>query len=624
MAFKSGCSTFVVVLSAISLAFLIIATITAPATSLSLAEAEGLRYGVFGYCYTANDTCVTGDPSYSVSDLTQLTDWTMDDNARDTLVKILIVTPVAAGLTLISLIFNALGHFRVFGSSTVFYAIAFVFALLAFFAAAITVIVTLLLFYPHVMWPSWILIGSGVLNLVSVPLVFFAMRAGPHSTDDDDEHDVDLDDYDGNITDLTDGDNFKNNSSFKMNDFSSISKNDNYSTEKFSGPSAIKVVTDDSSFSGSNQEKVSMHDYSKPIDMESQNYRSYSYGTATGAATAAAVAASAGTTGNTTTSTAAQPQSHRANAGFPPAPENNNVLEEGAPNLVSSTNYNRGGAVRSEAPKFQSQSARPEYSITTANSSAEIYPSAQYGVSESNASQQQVSNESSAPYPLSTLDQTDSSNLNSLREDDYNEINDDGSDFTSVSQRAANPRYYRGMQSNGPSLFQNQQQLQDGAQIAGDYQQNYQPYSKGQAQHGPSQYGPSQYGPSQHGPSQYGPSQHVPSQYGPSQYVPSQYGPAQSGPSTQYVPQQQFSGVPQQQQPQQPQQPPQVDASDYLLSHNPDFQVGGSAYPKQSAKKSMGIPSSSGGYRPAYKRLQNSSKGLPAASLSNDSPYNIR
>jgi hypothetical protein len=623
MALLFGCSTVVVLFSIVSLACLIIATITAPATSLALAQAEDLKYGVFGYCTTgASSTCTTGSPWYTVSDLTELTDWKMGSNARDTLAKILIVTPIAAGLTLISFLFNLFSHFKVFGCSLAFYIVGFIFALLAFFGAAITCIVVFLLFYPHVQWPSWLLIPAGVLNLLSVPLVFFAMKTNPTSSHDSDDEEIDRE----NLTDLSDGDNFKN-ESFKMNDFSAIPRNDSYSTEKInvSAP-AIKVLTDDSSYNGSNYEKVSMRDYSRnaTTNPEASAFRSYNY--------------------------AGQDSTLESANEIP-------MTDDGTPNLISSQNYTRG-AVRTEAVSVQPQSVKPDFGGNTptyqssqySSGSAHPIPPAslkqpQYSFSSStyqasssdyqkpqgyqqpttesyqasSGSYDQPSssvyqknsqpssneyaasgalssfNQASVPYPLATFDNTGSnavgsSNHNSIPDDiDYdNDINDNGSDFTSVSQRAANPRYYRGMQPNGPTLFPPQMQQQQQLQLQLQQQQQQQPL--------------------QHIPQ----NSQVPMGYAPQgQFIQSNPQGGQTLFNGSYAP------------PQPQSQGPVKDTSDYLLSNNPDFRIGGPASQRPNTRKASS-PAIPGGYRPAYKRLQSGQKGLPAASLSADSPYNIR
>lgn len=617
-----GCSTVVVVLNAITLAFLIIATITAPVvSSLALAEADNIKYGVFGYCSssTSNSTCSDATFPYSVTSLSSNTnDWKMDDNARDTLSKILIVTPIAAGLTFLSLVFNLFSHFKVFGSSLAFYLIGFLFTALAFFACAITCIVTFLLFFPHVTWCAWLLVPAAILNLFAVPLMFFALRTTPNSFN----LDVDEENEDKNLTDLSDGDNFKSNNEFKLDDFTGpnatfTSSNNNSSIDKNIPLSTLKVITNDSSSmtdQRSGLEKTTIHDYStnkSPTNDFNYNgkIKTQHYGT------------------------------------------------EGTPNLVSSQNYNRGGAVRSEAPSFKPQSVKPDYS-TGATS---LYPKSAYqsqqpqqgprsqqrppqrpqgqfqslqqpgaipragnsassGMNASNLNtnappsgvpnSSSSGNNSHSNYTSSKV--LGNSNQGSSASDEYdNELtNDNDSDFTSVSQRAVNPRYYRGAQA-APTLFPNQeqQQLVSPSQGTGGYfpstQQGQMPPQQQQQQQQPPPPQQQQQTYPDYSSSHYSGSAVAPGPYSPQLYQQPQF---QQAPVLN-------------QQPQQP-QAPRKNTSDVLLSTNPDFMVSGPAFQRQQFPRRTN-PQASGGYRPAYKRVQGGTKVTPA-SLGGDSPYNFK
>ncbi len=616
-----GCSTVVVVINAIALAFLILATITAPVVSmLSLAEADNVKYGVFGYCSSSGSNCSDATFPYKVTSLSPNTnDWKMDDSARDTLAKILIVTPIAAGLTLFSFIFNLFAHFKAFGSSLAFYLIGFFFTLLAFFGAAITCIVTFLLFFPHVTWCAWILIPAAILNLFAVPLMFFALRTTPSSfKDDDEEGEVE----DKNLTDLSDGDNFKSNNEFKLDDFTGPNTTfTNSSIDKNIPLSTLKVITNDTSSmtdQRSGLEKATAHDYS--------------------------------TNKNPTKDFNYNGQIQTQHYG------NNNLNNEGTPNLVSSQNYNRGGAVRSEAPSIKPQSAKPDYSTAGAS----LYPKSAYqsqnsavppsrsqqrsqyqapqrplnqfqslqqpgslprnatstsssglntpGAQNTNAIPSNVSQSgvpSGVPTTSSSVYNNTESNYNSANglgnsthgssaSDDYdNELaNDNDSDFTSVSQRAVNPRYYRGANA-APTLFPNQeqQQLVSPSQGPGSYFPSGQPQQQQYQQQPYPDYTSSHYSGSAVQPGPYSPQP----QFQPgSAPLPSQH-----------------------------QQPPRKTASDVLLSTNPDFMVSGPAFQRQQFPRRAN-PQATGSYRPAYKRVQGGNSKITPASLGGDSPYNFK
>lgn len=551
-----GCSTIVVAFSLISLAFLIIATITPPAvTAFGLAEADDYLFGALGYCSSDGTNCVTGNPSYTVSTLTESTNWVMDDSARDTLAKILIVLPVAAFLTLVTFLLNLVSHFKVFGGSLAFYVVAFIFTLLAFIGSAIAAIITFLCFYPYVKWPAYLLIPAAALNLVSVPLVFFALRTNPRSSDDIDEMDEMM--AETNLTDLSDGDHFQRAPSFRLNNIPSTTD----TFEKFGPSSTLKVITDDSASSNDQYEKVSIKDYSRSHNNNNNvpTYNGY--------------------------------KGYDLNITPPPTDS------EGTPNLVSSQNYNKG-VVRSEAPEFQPESVRPDFGTAP-------YPSAQY-----NSSKDQLSQPNSGVLGKSNHDD---SNLSTS--DPYDDNEDSHSDFTSVSQRAANPRYLSGLQQQGPSLFPQQQ---------GPPPQQVQPQNSNQGYISQSQSG---YFPQNSNNQSY--SAQPPQQYN-NNYQQGgfqqdyqhggyqQQGGYQQG-GYQEIGYQQQGGY-QQSYP----KPIQRDTSAQLLNANPDFAVSGPAFQKQNFAKKPN-PAAAGGYRPAYKRLQTGSGNkVSAASLSNDSPYNFR
>ncbi|CCH41385.1 pH-response regulator protein [Wickerhamomyces ciferrii] len=625
-----GCSTAVVVINAISLAFLILATITAPVvTSLGLAEADGNRFGVFGHCSTGGSSCSTATFPYDAVSVGQTNDWKMDDNARTTLSKILIVAPIAAGLTLISFIFNFFAHFKAFGSSLAFYLIGFIFTLLAFFASAVICIVTFLLFFPHVTWLAWLLIPATVLNLFAVPLVFFALRTTPRKFDDEEE---DEETEDKNLTDLSDGDNFRSNNEFKLDDFTGppnagFTNNNLHSTsssEKNIPVSSLKVITNDSSSINdqrSGLDKATIHDYStNNVPTKNFNYN-----------------------GKIQTQ-------HYGNP-------------EGTPNLVSSQNYGRGGAIRSEAPAFKPQSAKPDYSTaatslyprsayqSTPPQSARFqqrpvqppqriqqpgYQRSQQGSVSSGGAPSNGPNSAPVSAPVSAQAPVTNSSVydeqhglegqnvlgnsrhgSSANSDDYdNELNDNDSDFTSVSQRAVNPRYYRGANA-APTLFPNQEQQQLVSPVNAPAPAPA-PISTAAANAPQQNYYPSNVG-----------SRPVitPQQQSFPDHTSSYYSPSNGGPvSGQFSPQQfnspSFSG----QMPSQPPQQPRVqrqNTSDALLSTNPDFMISGPAFQKQNNVKRIN-PANTPTYRPAYKRNQPGANKISAASLAGDSPYNFK
>lgn len=105
--------------------------------------------------------------------------WKMSLSARKSLSELLLVVPIAAGLVFINFLINSVNlvtQKRDVNENERFIFVQFiiscVFSFLSFAGAAMSCIVVFLLFYPHVKWPAWILIPAAILSLVCLPLTF--------------------------------------------------------------------------------------------------------------------------------------------------------------------------------------------------------------------------------------------------------------------------------------------------------------------------------------------------------------------------------------------------------------------------------------------------------------------
>ncbi|KAH3671780.1 hypothetical protein WICMUC_004571 [Wickerhamomyces mucosus] len=584
-----GGSTAIFILSLISLAFLIIASLTPPVSSgFGLAEYDNIIYGALGYFNIETNSFTIGKPFYSIDDLTNSSnnDWKFDSNIRDKLVKFLIVIPIAGFLTLLNLFVNFLAHFKSIGYSKISNIFNLFISLLAFLSSGIAIVITFLLFYPHIKWPSWLLIPASVFNLINIPLSFFVLKVNSDYNDNNDD-DQDFDENDqfvGNLTDLTVNDEFKH-----INNFPNNNINNDSISNKSNHLISTKILTHDSN---SINEKISLNDYSKDYNNGNKFNNNYK--------------------------------------------QSNRIFEEGSANLIPSQNYaQKTNEAVTESPTFEPQSIDIEsnnnihnnHGLKNNNSSPTIpnlEPSNDLNPNKSSS----IYN--SPPVIISNNNNNNGSNINEydFESNDYGNDNgiDTGSDFTSISQRPAN--YYQpfNQQQNGLNK-QKLQQIQPQSQQQ-QQQQQYQPQSQlQQQQYQPqSQLQQQQYQPQPHQPYQ---AQHYQPQIQPQQYQPQQY---QLQPQ-QYQPQhyqlqpqpQQFHAQPQQPQPPTQQQAPRKDTSAILLNANPDFQVNGPAFQKPNGnKKPLQQQLSGGGYKPAYKRGQANAKNLVAASSHSDSPYNFR
>ncbi|KAG7872662.1 hypothetical protein KL938_005240 [Ogataea parapolymorpha] len=180
--------TLAFVLQLVSLAFLILALVSVPISAkLALSRTQHYAFGSFGYCDTSSNKC-----EYSFADGKYLdlgSGWKMSNDSRKTLCKLILATPAAVGLTLVSSILVFWGHFRWAGRSAVFWAFCTLLAVLSFAGATLVCVSVVLLFFPHITWMGWLLVPAAALNLLSLVLIIVALKVGPQSYADDDDDD---------------------------------------------------------------------------------------------------------------------------------------------------------------------------------------------------------------------------------------------------------------------------------------------------------------------------------------------------------------------------------------------------------------------------------------------------
>ena len=185
--------SIVTVFQFVSMAFLIIGSITAPVfRQIGLSKYNDITYGVFGYCDNNNNNdCSKASASYNPSQFqTNNDNWTLNNHSRNALGKILIVTPIAAGLNFFSFLSSFISIIIVtLQSNNTFSAVLFFFNLLftlfGFLSAALICIVVFLLFYPNVTWCSWILIPAAALPLINLPIIFLGYFNNKNDNEDD-------------------------------------------------------------------------------------------------------------------------------------------------------------------------------------------------------------------------------------------------------------------------------------------------------------------------------------------------------------------------------------------------------------------------------------------------------
>ncbi|KAK9387875.1 SUR7/PalI family-domain-containing protein [Lipomyces mesembrius] len=175
MAMLPRAATPLSVLLAIAFGLQLVAVISAPVVeSITLGTYKNVKFGVFGYCTTTGCSKVRiGYPNSIVNG--EGNDFSLPSNARHSLTNLLIVHPIAAGFTLILLIFSLIAHFHGPANSPRYLFFLLIFCLPTFILSLLAFLVDILLFIPHLNWGGWIVLASTVVIAVC-SLILCTMR----------------------------------------------------------------------------------------------------------------------------------------------------------------------------------------------------------------------------------------------------------------------------------------------------------------------------------------------------------------------------------------------------------------------------------------------------------------
>ncbi|AGO12331.1 AaceriAEL027Wp [[Ashbya] aceris (nom. inval.)] len=185
MGYRFGLSGLIWMAQAAALAFVVISCITAPVVSdLGLAEANGVHYGVFGYCVQGQG-CSRASASYRPEQVDPGTNWAMGESARGILGRILVVAPVAGGLTLLAVLSNFVSQFSGVNRHAGIFVSNLLWTILAFLSSALLCVVVWLLFWPHLTWCAYVLLAAAVIHLLCVPLTYLAHSQVCQDSDDE-------------------------------------------------------------------------------------------------------------------------------------------------------------------------------------------------------------------------------------------------------------------------------------------------------------------------------------------------------------------------------------------------------------------------------------------------------
>jgi uncharacterized membrane protein len=174
MAMRIRVASTLTALVLIAFALELIAVLSVPVTqTITLCEYGDYKFGVFGYCNTKTGHCSDVGVGYDVSNIDNK--FSLPSNARNSLANLLIVHVVAAGLTLILLIFSILAHIHGPANSSRFILFVLVFSIPSFLLTLLAFLVDILLFVSHLSWGGWIMLAATVLLLAAL-IVLCIMR----------------------------------------------------------------------------------------------------------------------------------------------------------------------------------------------------------------------------------------------------------------------------------------------------------------------------------------------------------------------------------------------------------------------------------------------------------------
>ncbi|KAK9371965.1 SUR7/PalI family-domain-containing protein [Lipomyces chichibuensis] len=175
MAILPRAATPLSVLLTIAFGLQLVSVVSAPIVeSITLGTYRNVKFGVFGYCTTAGCSKVRiGYPNSIVNG--EGNDFSLPSNARHSLTNLLIVHPVAAGFTLILLIFSLIAHFHGPANSPRYIFFLLILCLPTFILSLLAFLVDILLFIPHLNWGGWIVLASTVVIAVC-SLILCTMR----------------------------------------------------------------------------------------------------------------------------------------------------------------------------------------------------------------------------------------------------------------------------------------------------------------------------------------------------------------------------------------------------------------------------------------------------------------
>lgn len=173
------------ILLLVALVVLIFTTVSVPVTSsFTLAVTESARYGLLGYC--AGLSCTSAQYPVLFADADDSSTWLLSTFVRNTLAKVFVVCPVAAGFALITFVSSVV---LVCFDTSALKTVALIFNVLAAVASALVCVMVVLVFTPHLAWLGWLTVAAAACAALSFPLLYKSV--GVRKRDEDDVYGVD-------------------------------------------------------------------------------------------------------------------------------------------------------------------------------------------------------------------------------------------------------------------------------------------------------------------------------------------------------------------------------------------------------------------------------------------------
>lgn len=176
-----GFNVVSLVLVLVASVFLLLATISTPIVdTFNLAKTSHSTYGIFGACQGSLCSAATYPVVLSLVD-DNTSNWLLQDSTRDNLAKIFVVAPIALGFSFITFFILVAS---VFTSNNVVL-VALVGNILSFITTTLVAVIVVLVFYPNVAWTGWLLIGAAAATLISLVFMVLQLTINKDTRSDD-------------------------------------------------------------------------------------------------------------------------------------------------------------------------------------------------------------------------------------------------------------------------------------------------------------------------------------------------------------------------------------------------------------------------------------------------------